>query len=292
MALMPEADIRLDVVAPGNYAPGQMGRVIGAIYHHIDGSILAAEAVWRTPGLQRSAHFGVDLDGHIIQWVDTRDVAYATCAGNWQGYVSIECASDPNCDDCPPTPAQIAAIGRIIAWLGTPPVPCSSMASGGVGYHRLFGGICSAYWGQTDCPGDGFADALPLICAAASGTTPQPEEDVKPVYIGKKSDPNQGIWITDWIHRRYVGPEEWAAANALADYAGVPRPQVFGIGDQWWDSIPVADPAGALTQTDLAHISAIVRSAVAGTGAGGNPLTKLVGTIDLNARTLVLTPTV
>jgi hypothetical protein len=142
------------------------------IVHHIDGSLAAADASFHNPARQASAHFGVDFDGHTVQWVDTSDVAYAQCQGNWQGWVSIENASDPNQPNLPLTVKQVASVQAIIAWLGTPLTPATSMTSGGVGYHRQFPGDCSTAWGQTSCPGDGIVAQIPAICS----TVPTDEE--------------------------------------------------------------------------------------------------------------------
>lgn len=163
---------------PGsNYAPGQMGTVIGVTVHHMDGSFASADASFHNPDRGASAHFGISYDGHVVQWVDTADVAYHACRANWTGWVGIENESDPDRPDGPPTGAQIESMGAIIRWLGVPAVPASSPTSGGVGYHRQFPGACNAAWGQTACPGQGFVDAIPAICVAAGGSTIS-EDDV------------------------------------------------------------------------------------------------------------------
>lgn len=166
MALMPFTEWRGPVPA-SNYQPGLTRPMIGVVVHHMDGSWQAAESRFMDPSAQASAHFGVRFDGTIIQWVDTADTAYHACCANRQSYVGIENESDPNNPDGPPTLAQIAAMGRIIRWLGVTPVPCPAMGVPGVGYHRQFPGDCSVAWGQTACPGNGFINAIPAICAAA-----------------------------------------------------------------------------------------------------------------------------
>lgn len=160
-----------------------MGQVIGVTVHHMDGSLASADASFHNPDRGASAHFGISYDGHVVQWVDTNDVAYHACRANWTGWVGIENESDPDRPDAPPTPAQIESMGIIIRWLGVAPVPATGPLSGGVGYHRQFPGACNAAWGQTACPGQGFIDAIPAICAAAGATSPVPsgtssEEDV------------------------------------------------------------------------------------------------------------------
>lgn len=160
--------VRIAPIPASNF--GHDGRPkIGVSAHHMDSSFASADGWFHNPIAQASAHFGVTYDGQITQWVDVDDVAYAQCLGNWQGWVTVENESDPDRPNDGPTLAQIAAMGRIIRWVGTPAVPATSPRSGGVGYHRQFGGPCAEAWGQTACPGDGFVAAIPAICAAARG---------------------------------------------------------------------------------------------------------------------------
>lgn len=195
MAIAPFAEWR-GPLPLSNYAPGQMDRIIGVTVHHMDGSLASADGWFHNSRAGSSAHFGIGYDGHIVQWVDTADVSYHACMANW-GWVGIENESDPNQPDAPPTAQQIAAMGQIIAWLGTPAVPATSMNSGGVGYHRQFGGPCNQAWGQTACPGQGFIDAIAAICAAAGGTAPAPTDEHKEsdtVLYGTKD----GKWYLKW----------------------------------------------------------------------------------------------
>lgn len=177
MGIMPGAQWR--PIPQSNYSPGRSHPIIGVTVHHVDGSLASADGWFHNPRAGTSSHFGIGYDGTIYQWVDTDDVAYHACQANWTGWIGIENESATNNVDGPPTDAQIAAMGRIIAWLGIPAVPATSPSSGGVGYHRQFGGDCSVAWGQTSCPGRGFIDAIPRICAAAGGAGPQADPDGK-----------------------------------------------------------------------------------------------------------------
>jgi hypothetical protein len=200
MARMPEAEWR-GPLPSSNYRSGGMGAPVGVIIHHIDGSLAAADSTFHNPARGASAHFGVDFDGRIVQWVDTHDVAYAQCQGNWQSWVSIENASDHTDDNAPLTPAQIDANARIIAWLGTPAFPALSPRSGGVGYHRQFGGICAVHWGQTACPGDGIALQIDRVCKSVDG-------DLTPEPTRRKANDKMWIaWLLDsgWCDAYYNG---------------------------------------------------------------------------------------
>ena len=177
MAVAPFAEWRGPLPA-SNYAPGQMGAIIGVTVHHMDGSLASADGWFHNPSAGSSAHFGISYDGHVVQWVDTNDVSYHACRANWTGYVGIENESDPDRPDAPPTGAQIESMGAIIRWLGVPAIPATDPLSGGVGYHRQFPGACSVAWGQTACPGQGFVDAIPAICKAAGSSSLISEDDV------------------------------------------------------------------------------------------------------------------
>lgn len=262
--LLAGADLRLNVVADGNFAPNQninegRGRLC---FHHIVGSIPVAEGVWSTPGSQRSAHTGNDFDGRLIQWLDTRHVAYAQCAGNWHGWTSMECASDPNANDSGPTRAQILTIANAAAQLGCPPRQAQSMDDYGIAYHRLFPGACQSYFGQTACPGDGFAAALDDVIAAMQGQLPgAPGEDDMPQisYIVKRSDGSLGIWAYDEMTARHILPVEWGAIA----YAHGGAPPVKPLPDDWWDSIPKMLPTGdksTLTLQDLVNVRNVVKA--------------------------------
>lgn len=231
MARCPFAEWRGPLPA-SNYAPGQLAKVIGLVVHHADGSLSSADAHFHTPGVEASAHFGVDFDGTIVQWVDTADVAYTQCAGNWTGWTSVENASDPNTPDAPPTAQQIASMGRLIAWLGIPAVPASSPTSGGVGYHRQFPGPCASAWGQTACPGQGFIDSIPAICAAATpapAPAPAPTihgaSDVLPILV-LDHPTDKGLWLPFAKGYRHA-----PSVNILP--AGTP---VITVTGQQWDS--------------------------------------------------------
>lgn len=262
--LLSGADLRLGTVADGNYAPNQnvnegRGRFC---FHHIVGSIPVAEGVWRTPGSQRSAHLGNDFDGRLIQWLDTRHVAYAQCAGNWHGWTSMECASDPNANDSGPTRAQVLTIAAAALQLGCPARQAQSMDDFGVAYHRLFPGACQSYFGQTACPGDGFAAAMDDILAAMRGQlpgVPGQEDDVQIDYITNQANPGVGIWAYDQMSARHIVPSEWAVIS----YTHGGAPPVHALPGDWWDSLPKLLPTGekaTLTLQDLTNVRNVVKA--------------------------------
>lgn len=175
-----------------NYSTTFLGPVAGIVIHHMDGFLSSTDALFRTPGVGRSAHAGTGRDGTLYQWVPETMTAYAQCAGNWgQGWVSIE--NDDAASDLELTDAQIATIARVARALGVPGTPASSPSSGGVAYHRQFGGPCAVGWGQTDCPG-AMVDQIGAICAAINAA-PAWEDDEMPLF----SITDNGVtrWLRD-----------------------------------------------------------------------------------------------
>lgn len=207
-------------IPSSNY--GWDGRVkIGLSYHHADGSIASAEGEFMRVGSQKSSHYGIDYNGELRQWVDDAYVAYTQCAGNWQGWVTVECASDPNQPNAGPTPEQIKTLGELVVYYKFPAHQVESPYQSGVGFHRLFPGPCEEYWGQTDCPGDGFVAAMGSICNAATGggasDTPQPyeEEDDEMRVVALFGPTTQDyLWVDD------AGKLQWRHTDA----AGVTHP--------------------------------------------------------------------
>lgn len=228
---MPEAEWR-GPLPTSNYAPGGNRRVIGMTVHHMDGSWQSAEGRFMTDGAGASACFGVRYDGTIIQWVDTSDYDYHACQAQWNGYVGVENESDPANVDAPLNDAQVAANGRIAAFLGIELKECVDPFGGGIGYHRLFPGPCgnAGCWGQTDCPGDGIAGQIPAIVAAAKGTTSDVQHEWKVM---------NGMWI---VEKRDGQPDQWwepaaggliqlSAGEAYARLqAGIPHVEMPTLG--------------------------------------------------------------
>ncbi len=59
-------------------APQQPSYVV---IHTIGGSIASADSKFKDAASQASTHYGVGLDGSVVQWVNESDTAYQ--AGNW-----------------------------------------------------------------------------------------------------------------------------------------------------------------------------------------------------------------
>lgn len=68
---------------PVNYTQGRQGKKIAMIVDHWFGigTLEAADRRFKDPNSRVSAHFGIDRNGRVVQWVALEDTAYH--AGNW-----------------------------------------------------------------------------------------------------------------------------------------------------------------------------------------------------------------
>lgn len=64
-----------------NYTPGRPGRIDTLVWHTMVGSEASARARFQSPSGGASAHYGVCLDGRLVQYVGEGDTAWH--AGNW-----------------------------------------------------------------------------------------------------------------------------------------------------------------------------------------------------------------
>lgn len=161
-------------IPSSNYRQGGMpAQAVGLIIHKIDGSLASADVTFHTDGIERSAHVGHGRDGARYQWVDTANVAYAQCQGNYEGYVSVE---NEGGEDDVLTDVQILDAAALANRLNVPAKACRFQGDTGIGYHKQFPGDCDSAWGRTSCPGDGIVAQIPAIIAAMQ-LAPTPEGD-------------------------------------------------------------------------------------------------------------------
>jgi hypothetical protein len=131
------------------------------VVHHFAGASSPGSAAiqnWlRNPASRVSYHFGVDRDGRIRQWVDTRNTAWATGPVNARS-IAIGCQGNSQSF----TNAQRDAVVRIIRWAR--------------GAHRSIGTVASSIGGhrqfmQTACPGNPMFNALPELRRLSTAST-------------------------------------------------------------------------------------------------------------------------
>lgn len=228
MAVMPGARWR-DVGAPRRYSNGLMRSYLGAVLHvndsqgdqvtSINGDSLFAWITEIGPGAM-SCHFQVSQTGGIEQYIDTRYSSWCQGAGN-NDYLSIETeglVTDPL------TPAQVSAVGRIMAFLhvqhGIPLQVADHPGERGIGWH----GMGAPTWGHPACPGDPRkAQRRQILDVAAGLLAPVPppanlRKDVR-MLIAYEVESNMRYLV--FGPQSYVILQDGATVQAHRD-AGIP----------------------------------------------------------------------
>jgi peptidoglycan hydrolase-like protein with peptidoglycan-binding domain len=182
--------------------------------------------------------FQVFNDGSIDQLCDTESVIYAQYgASRWA--VSIETEDDGN-PRTPWTPAQLAAIERLLRWLhqehGIALRPMANANDGGIGYHQQF-----AIYNQSghDCPGPVRVNQLlhtviPRLDGGGNGGghshVPQPVNALPLPWL--KLDADTRRWQTQMLARGWArigtadgiyGPNSKAVCETFQKEKGVPE---------------------------------------------------------------------
>lgn len=169
---------------------GPIGTIIGVVIH-----VTAGESdpfgTFANPLSQVSSHFGIGngqggmADGLIEQYVDTSLTAWAEAAGNAH-YVSVETEGEPN---EALTPAQVAAFGRLYAWLhevhGVPFVITDTPGEAGFITH----GDGGVPWGNhPGCPGELRKAQRATILEVAQPTPTTEREDTMTAVVMPNGD--------------------------------------------------------------------------------------------------------
>ncbi len=179
MALWSEATFR---PITSNFNMGRISTNLdGLILHITDGhspgkgrpksppTLAGLFSTFNNPKHGASAHFGVDKDGEVWQFIDTANRAWSVDGddpidGHWASIENIAVPGDEL------TGAQQDVIVRLLKWLNVQhSVPLSvarTKRSRGLGYHSLFGK------GHPACPGMPVIDQIEDIVALARGIEP------------------------------------------------------------------------------------------------------------------------
>jgi hypothetical protein len=178
MALWGEATFRPITT---NFNRGRISAVLdGLILHITDGTspgkgrpkvpptLEGLFGTFNNPTHRASAHFGVDKDGEVWQFIDTSNRAWSvdgdTIDGHWASIENIAVPGDEL------TSAQMDVIVRLLKWLNVqhsvPLIVARTMRSRGLGYHALFGK------GHPNCPGIAVINQIEDIVALARGIEP------------------------------------------------------------------------------------------------------------------------
>lgn len=181
MAWYPEADRSNVLKGFGTKMRGHRGVVL---------HVAVSEARFPSYGKGLGAHFYVRKDGSVAQQIDTDIMGGHAKEGN-STLIGVETQGGMvNAQGEPWTPAQEAALKRLLKWLyqthGIPmqPMRDSRPTSRGVGYHRLGidpyrvpgGEVWSSSYGKI-CPGDAKIAQVSGLIGAGVDVTPTPQEE-------------------------------------------------------------------------------------------------------------------
>lgn len=149
------------------------------ILHTMGGFLWGTDSHFRHAS-SNEAHFGVGMDGTIVQWMDTGVRADAAWSANTRA-ITIE-TEDKAKRGTQWTPAQLASIAKLLRRLhqvhGIPLRMVNHASESGIGWHAQF-----HTWNKNrhDCPGDKRVKQLqalvPTLGKPSSPTTPTPQED-------------------------------------------------------------------------------------------------------------------
>jgi hypothetical protein len=134
-----------------NFNHGGMIRPFQGLVLHIQQGKESGTYSWfNDDRAQASAHFGNPKHGHLEQFVDINDVAWAQMAGNHR-WISVE---NEGMSGDGLTPSQIDNLANLMAWLhwneDVPLKLANNPHESGLGYHAMGG---QRWGGHLQCPG-------------------------------------------------------------------------------------------------------------------------------------------
>lgn len=193
------------------------------IDHSIVGSAEGAYDGFERESNPLESHFIVDLDGEIIQLIDTDRTADANYHAN-PFAISIETADRGDPDTQPWTYEQLVSLVRLHHWLAeTHNVPrrqCPAWDEGGLGYHTLFG--APSHWTPVakSCPGRARIKQWNEILLPAFIAGRADLERTGLMYVCKKGDKGDAVGLLQQTLRDLGADlkvdEEYGDATAAA----------------------------------------------------------------------------
>lgn len=92
----------------------------------------------------------------------------------------------------------------------------------------------------TACCGDPLREWINNGALPPESSNIKEDKEVANMYITKESDQSVGIWVTDGVWKRHIGPDEW---NFIC-YVSPEKANVVPVSNAWWDSMPTAKASG------------------------------------------------
>lgn len=205
---------------PGHSAGGLVRPLWGVVMHIMGSTLAAADAWFHNPSSQVSAHFGIGVDGHVVQWVDTADKAWHAMAAN-PNYIGIETEGVGG----PLTDAQVLSFARVYRDLqlleGFPFAVAEVPGAHGLNWHGAGG---ASWGGHLYCPGDDRKAQRGHIIALAQGQpapTPAPSHEERDMLLILGATGVPALYSSKDLQRKASIPDTAALAELTKGVEGV-----------------------------------------------------------------------
>lgn len=183
-----------------NINPRGITKVKLGVVHIMQGTMAGTDAWFHESKSQVSAHFGNPKSGKLVQWVDTKDKAWAEQDYNSTS-ISIE---NEGMSGESLTASQIENLANLMVWLkhqnGLPLIEVHSPSQEGWITHGELG---VPGGNHPDCPGKPILNQLSAVIARANAIfNPYPE---KPGFTHIIEAPNHGQTLVNSAEKEYYG---------------------------------------------------------------------------------------
>jgi len=237
----------------------------GAVLHVNDGPNVSLWDWVNKAASSMSCHFQILQNGLIEQYLDTELISWCQMDGN-RAWISIEMPTTP---DVGMTAAQIAAGGRVLAWLASlykfPLALTDDPINGyGLGWHGMGGADWGGHFG---CPGDiRKAQRQALLTAAGSGTSTPGDDSMSAADVAD---------LKSYIDQK-IGTMPYEIHTQIAPAVGAVRGLVQAL------NATINDPASG-THVRVSQLQAAVAALPAAIAAAIAALPSGTVTVDVNA---------
>jgi N-acetyl-anhydromuramyl-L-alanine amidase AmpD len=234
-----------------NFTPDRDGHDMAVppawvVLHTMVGTEAAADARFQQPSEQASAHYGVKLDGSIVQWVDERDSAWTNgnsgvegAIGRNEDSVTIEHEDDGDYNG-PRTPELYAASARLVRDICLRyqiPIDREHV----IGHRECTGNA------PTACPDALDMDRIVAAAAAGEDMTPDEHNWLQGLFNG---------WFLDDSKLGNVGTKLDTILQAIQAIQPPPPLDVEALAQALVAHLPAGADAQAVAQAVVAELGA------------------------------------
>jgi N-acetylmuramoyl-L-alanine amidase len=247
---------------------GPMAENIGLVVH-VQVGTGSLFGWFSNPAAEVSAHFWIDLDGTLEQYVEAGTTAWAEVEGN-SSYLSVETCGFP---EDPLTDEQCATLAKLIAWGHESygwPLELVNHGGHGVTTHSFYpSGLPDPAYGDHPCPGLIRLAQLPSVLAAAIALVNPVTPEVSMGQYLKSGVFKDGVFsatpVTYYEQVVYQGATHYRPYTNALDVAQIPA--------SWW----VEDNAhgGLLNRFPVIPVTVVASYGTTEWGADPAPPVKL-----------------